>query len=88
MCLGGGGGGGGEVFAMLKQGESRKRFNVVFTREFEVLVILKGGKKFPSLKEKKEGGGERAPHRVLPCLEVGGGGGGRTQFHTCDFPIL
>ena len=57
-----------------------KSFEVVLTRELEVLAIVMG-----------EGGGfhplKGGVQKVLPCLERGRGGG-RKKFQTRDFPIL
>ena len=63
---------------MLNGGGGTKGFEVVLTREFEVLAILMGGGhlKFPPFK--------RGTRNVLPCLE----GGGRKQFWPHDFPII
>ena len=59
---------------MLKGGGGTPNFEVVLTRELEVLAIVMGGRKmFPPFKR-----GRGVAHKVLPCLE----GGGR------DFPIL
>ena len=59
-------------------GGSTTSFEVV---EIEVLAIVMGGRnKFPPF---KEGGAQT----VLPCLDWGGGGG-RKNFQTCNFPIL
>ena len=63
---------------MLKGGTTS--FEVVLTRELEVLAILKGGaKSFHPLKG--GGGGRKKFYSVLR-------GGGRKKFHTRDFPIL
>ena len=71
--------GGGKSFSRAEGGGGggTKRFEVVLTRELEVLTIVIGGcKKFPPFK--------RWAQKVFHCLE----GGGRKKFRTCDFPIL
>ena len=74
-----GGGGLWKSLSHAERGRGTTSFEVVLTRELEVLAIVMGGgvrKKCPPF---KRGGG----HKVLPCLR-----GGRTKFRTCDFPIL
>ena len=76
---GGEGGGVGKALAMLKGGTTS--FELVLTREPEVLAIVQvmgGTKSFHSFK------GGRGAQKVVPCLE----GGGCKQFQTHDFPIL
>ena len=62
-------GGGAKVLAMLKEGgRGTKSFEVVLTRRFEILAILKGGaKRVHPLK--KKGGGKK----FYPVLREGAG---------------
>ena len=68
------GGGAEKVLAVLKGGHKQFWRNIYVA----VLAILKQGrKKFPLFK--------RGVHKVLPCLD--GGGGGTTSFGPATFPF-
>ena len=77
-------GGAENLLAMLTGGGATTIFEVVLTRELEVLAIeMRGHKKFPHFK--------RGANKVVSCLEGGGAKSfGPTIFPFCSppFPII